>query len=219
MREKRLISIALLAALGISAQAQIVSSRSDQVIVTQQLKEKTPKKPRTFKWNIKAGFSLDNLNGTNDATWAVTPGFDIDFGFLSNDNGLLTGASIGIMSHGSHMKDMYGYSDQNATFRSYGLVLDPIIGYSFPITETVNIAPYIGPFIGYQLKGSREYDGKEHFSIGGHLDAGINVGLDCYLNESFYIDFHYKRSFTSSGTIWYEKTYSNKFVLGIGYLF
>lgn len=218
MRVKELISIALFAALGTSAQAQIVSSQSQQVVVTDTVKPEKPKMPRSFKWNIKAGFSLDNLNGTDEATWEVTPGFDVDFGLLLNDNGLLYGASMGIMSHGSHMKDVFG-GYQNATFRSYGIVIDPIIGYSFPITNAVSIAPYVGPFVGYQLKGSREYDGKEHFRIGGHFDAGINVGLDCYLNKNLYVDFHYKRSFSSSGEIWYKKTYSNKLVLGIGYLF
>ena len=38
MRAKKLISIALFAVLGTSAKAQIVSSQSNQVIVTQEVK-------------------------------------------------------------------------------------------------------------------------------------------------------------------------------------
>ena len=218
MRAKKLISIALLAALGISAQAQIVSSRSDQVIVTQQIKEKKPKKPRTFKWNLRLGYSFDSMTGGDDLSGAS--GFDASFGISKpfGNNGMFWGVEAGAMSYGACM------DDYDPT-RCIGICATPRIGIKFPIGKEASFNLYGGPYIGYRF-GEKDYnslyysdvdytDSEGHYQyryeyndqvleIEDDIDAGINIGVELFVSKNFFFDIHIKKGLTSSGKSGYR---------------
>lgn len=249
MRAKRLISIALLAALGTTARAQIVSSRSDQVIVTQQIKEKKPKKPRTFKWNLRLGYSFDSMTGGDDLSGAS--GFDASFGISKSfgNNGMFWGVEAGAMTYGACM------DDYDPT-RCIGICVTPRIGVKFPIGKDTSFNLYGGPYIGYRF-GEKDYnniyysDGEytdsEGYSqyryeyrdqvlkIDDGIDAGINIGAELFVSKNFFFDVHVKKGLTSSGKSGIEREYGDsgsyyysddfkdisslKIVLGCGFQF
>jgi len=86
MKAKKLILGVLLVVFGTSAQAQIVSSQSNRVVVTEQGKTVEPMKQRDSQWYVKAGISMDKLAGsgadTDDKFSDNSVGYDISFGFI-----------------------------------------------------------------------------------------------------------------------------------------
>ena len=223
MKTKKLIAIVVLAALGLSAQAQIVSSRSDQVIVTQQVKEKKPKKPkkpRTFNWNLRLGYSLDNMTGGEGLS--MTSGFDASFGISKSigNNGLFWGVEAGVMSYGAYLKE----GDRSAS--CVGIALSPRIGMSFPFTGDMTLNIYGGPCIGNRFGDKFFWWGpgsRQELVITERFDAGVNVGAELLVSKSFFFDLHVKKGFTKAGEIWgdqyRERVSSLKIVAGIGFQF
>lgn len=198
MKAKKLIAIVVLVAFGASAQAQIVSSRSDQVIVHQPVKVK---KPRTFKWNIRAGYSFDNMIGGHDLSGIS--GFDASFGISKpfSSNGLFWGIEAGAMTYGARMED----SDATSCI---GINLTPRIGIKIPFAKDIALNIYGGPYIGFGFDGAREHSyktdaqGYEYYqsiSIYGDFDIGLNLGVELFINKNFFFDFHVKKGFISSG--------------------
>lgn len=213
MKTKKLIAIVVLAALGLSAQAQIVSSRSDQVVVTQQVKEKKPKKPRTFNWNIRLGYSMDYLTGGEELSMAS--GFDASFGISKSigSDGLFWGIEAGAMTHGACMED------SNPT-RSIGVNLTPRIGVRIPFVGDVALNIYGGPYVGYRFHESSRRDiyymDSEYIDSKGEwqfryqnewqelcidrgLDAGVNVGVELFVSKNFFFNLHVKKGLVESG--------------------
>lgn len=205
MRAKKLISIALLAALGTSAQAQIVSSRSDQVIVTQQIKEKKPKKPRTFKWNIRLGYSFDSMTGGENLSGAS--GFDASFGISKTfgSNGMFWGIEAGAMTYGACMED---YDPT----RCISIGVNPRIGVKFPIGQETSFNLYGGPYISYRF-GERDYHSiyskDQVLDIEDGIGAGINIGAELFVSKNFFFDVHIKKDLVSSGKSGIERDYGD----------
>ena len=226
MRAKKLISIAMLAAIGISAQAQIVSSRSDQVIVTQQIREKKPKKPkkpRTFNWNLRLGYSFDSMTGGDDLSGVS--GFDASFGISKpfGSNGLFWGVEAGAMTYGACM------DDYDPT-RCIGICVTPRIGLKFPIGKEVSFNIYGGPYIGYRF-GERDHNNiyfsdEDYIDSKGYsqfryefrdqvleiedgVDAGINIGAELFVSKNFFFDIHIKKGLISSGKSGVRREYGD----------
>lgn len=199
MRAKKLFSIALLTAIGTTAQAQIVSSRSDQVIVTQQIKEKKPKEPRTIKWNLRLGYSFDSMTGGDDLSGVS--GFDASFGISKTfgSNGMFWGIEAGAMTYGACMED---YDPT----RCISIGVNPRIGVKFPIGQETSFNLYGGPYISYRfgafeyknLYNNLGYSMGQKLEIGDGIGAGINIGAELFVNKNFFFDFHIKKDLISS---------------------
>lgn len=222
MKAKKFIVIAVLAAMGTYAQAQIVSSRSNQVIVHEVEKEPKPKKPRTIKWNIRAGYSYDYMTGGVDLSGRS--GLDVSFGISKpfSDNGLFWGVEAGIMTYGAQM-------DIGGTL-SWVIDLNPRIGIDFPLSKNLDLDIYFGPYIGFLPDGKGDYYQESssyhrplHTDEG--IDIGINLGAELFISRNFFFDLHIKKGFMDSGKLLIhdasinKKIKSFKFVLGIGYQF
>lgn len=249
MRAKKLISIALLTAIATTAQAQIVSSRSDQVIVTQQIKEKKPKKPRTIKWNLRLGYSFDSMTGSDDLSGAS--GFDASFGISKpfGSSSMFWGVEAGAMTYGACM-------DDHDPTRCLSISVNPRIGVKIPIGQKTSFNLYGGPYISYQFGREYEatlydydnsyYDSQRYWhsnysyrfkrlDIRDGIDAGINVGTELFVSNNFFFDIHIKKGLASPGRVdyydnkvvddVYESTQNSKkislfkIVLGIGFQF
>ena len=208
----KLITLALLAVFGIPTQAQIVSSQSNQVIVYEKPKEpkiKKPRKPRNFKWNIRAGYSIDIVRGEYHDQYLKydnASGFDVSFGIVKDFNtpNLLWGVDLGVMSHTYDCK-----WEGSITIETD---LSPYIGYNIAINNNFSVVPYIGPYIGYQI-GRHNTDFKATFAY------GFNVGAELFVSKGFYFDVHYKHGFNNFIDGYYEKHKPSKIVFGVGYQF
>ena len=209
MRTKHFILIVLLTVLETSAQAQIVSSRSDQVIVTHQIRVKEPKMPRTFKWNLRLGYSVDFMTAGHNLSGIS--GFDASFGVskpFKNDK-IFWGVEAGAMTYGACLK---GYNPQ----RCNSICVNPRIGVKFPIAQKTSFNLYGGPYISYRFGES----GGKFMEIGEGLGGGINIGAELFVSKNFFFDLHTKKDLICSGECWYEyDIFSLKIVLGIGVQF
>ena len=233
MKAKKLISIVLLAVLGSSTQAQIVSSIGDQVIVTEQVKEKKPKKPRTFKWNIRAGYSFDRMTGGKGL--GFTSGFDGSFGISKpfRYERLFWGVEAGYMTYGTSLKN-------NTKYIKSVISANPRIGIRFPIGQKMSLNLYGGPYLGYRFGGYYagatdmdmylfDYDYAYRVSGNDGFDLGINIGAEFFVTKNIFFDLHIKKNFFDFGhyVIEYDHPYevdewdvsAFKFVLGIGVQF
>ena len=181
MKAKKLFVAAVLAVLGTSAQAQIVSSRSNQVVVTETpvVKEKKP-----ILWYGKAGVSYDmNANNQEDyrGYWDDQDdglGFEVGIGLKQalGNNGAYWGAEVGFMTALTEDPDS---GDVKKDPSVYAI---PYVGWEFKTTESISIAPYIGPFISYGFENTSIY-------------AGASVGLNVWFNNKYAIGAGYKLLF------------------------
>ena len=219
MKAKKLIAVVVLIAFGASAQAQIVSSRSDQVIVHQPVKVK---KPRTFKWNIRAGYSFDNMIGGHDLSGIS--GFDASFGISKpfSSNGLFWGIEAGAMTYGARMED----SDATSCI---GINITPRIGINLPFAKEMALNIYAGPYVVYDFgaeefrdiyymyseytdsPGDWQYRSQDTYQ-GLHLcdeniDVGINLGIEFFVSKNFFFNLYMKKGFISLGESVFSDSY------------
>ncbi len=200
MRAKKLISIALLAALGTSTQAQIVSSRSDQVIVTQQLKEKKPKKPWLCQWYLKAGVSLDK---SEEYVKETKMGYLLLAGLKSpiGQQGAFWGIEAGGIS--STYEDFF--SKHGPVVSNISAIANPYLGWNIDISNQTSIAPHVGPYISYP------FDGHPDRSI----LLGIGIGANVWFSRNIGIGISYHRDVAEND--WTDKT--SKIGLNLLYAF
>ena len=184
MRAKKLIAIAMLAAIGTTAQAQIVSSRSDRVIVTEVSKPKKPKKPHYLKAYVKAGIGVDMFYETYKSFSQF--GYELDLGLKGNigQQGAFWGTELGCMS-GMKIEDDWKswylglvHSDSN-----FSLLFNPYAGWNFNIGGTTTLSPSIGPWVSYGFN-------EEEFR------AGVSLGVNFWFNRQFAVGVNYKRDVT-----------------------
>ena len=212
MKAKKLLLIVLFAVLGTSAQSQIVSSRSDQVIVTEQVKEKMPKKPITFKWNLRVGYSFDMMMGANDLS--STSGFDGSLGIRMpfGKKNLFWGVEAGFMTYGAYWKELNTSCIIPVTY------LNPHIGITFPVGQKKSFNLYGGPYVSYrcsQRSWYKEYEFNDNYDcltldldIKDGADIGINIGAEFFVSKIIFFDLHVKKGFLPSGKLntcnWYD---------------
>lgn len=204
MKKTLFITLVMFASFGASVQAQIVSSQSNQVIVHEVIKPKIikPKKPRSFRWNIRAGYSIDNMNHQYTDN---TNGYDFSVGIVKDFEipNLLWGVDLGLMSHSIKNKGKIVSTSE--------IDISPYIGYIIPIRDNVSVVPYVGPYFGYQW-GFSYFDATFAY--------GVNAGIEFFITKGLYVDFHYKQGLNSSyddGK--YEDLKASKIVFGLGYQF
>lgn len=259
MRTKKLLFFLLLAAFGTMAQAQIVSSRSDQLVVTEVVK------PRTLKWNVRAGYSFDTMTGADGIKSAS--GFDASFGISKpfSSNGLFWGIEVGAMSYNAALEgEANNEGDDHGPAFTVGFTLAPRIGFKIPIADEMALALYVGPYGAYRLEESttlRNYTSSSYtkakstypyttqtyhtstssekkLKVEDGIDVGLNAGLEFFVSKNFFFNLQVKKSFTETGYLRYESSYSDsgntsnnrytsdkkdiysfKFMVGIGFQF
>ena len=219
MKAKKLIVIVVLAAFGISVQAQIVSSENGQRIVKEQGKAKSS---RAIKWDIRVGYSFDNMSGGHDLSG--TSGFDASCGLskpFGNSN-LFWGIEAGAMTYGLCLKD-------DERMSCIGFDLTPRVGINIPFTQGISLTVYGGPYIGYKLgwgeegktiyyeqerytdvQGDTQYRGQQIYQrieVANGIDVGLNLGIELFVCKNFFFDFHIKKGLTNCGESIYSDNY------------
>lgn len=179
MRTKKLIAVVLLAAIGTTAQAQIVSSQSQQVVVTQEIKPEKPKTPHIVKAYIKAGAGVDMCSSYSEF------GYELDLGLKGNigQQGAYWGAELGAMSaiHTHYIPAFHSYEKKS----NFSIQLNPLVGWDFSVGGTTTFSPFIGPWVSY---GFHEED----------VRAGASGGFNFWFDKKYAIGINYKRDVTDS---------------------
>lgn len=178
MKAKKLLLFTMLAALGTSAQAQIVSSQSNQVIVTQEVKPKKPRKPIIGYAKLGAAYDICSEEGASSSNI----GYEVGLGLKSPIGN--EGAFWGIEAGGTSNRYLNKY-EWESSFSLYGT---PYVGWQFPNGTEQFFAPFIGPFVCYGTDNLANADWRAGLSLGAnywfskHLAVGVNYKVDL-LNE------------------------------------
>lgn len=187
-RTKKLIAVALLAAIGTTAQAQIVSSQSEQVVVTQEVEPVKPKTPIKYSYYVKGCVSMDFLtlkeSGVKEFETSCI-GYELVFGLTNAaySKGLVWGIELGGMSNLNYHnyyfeRDGGGYESES----DFSLQASPYLGLKIK-NKHVSISPYLGPFVCY---------GADNLSSA-QWRAGISAGFNAWLSMQWAIGLNFKK--------------------------
>lgn len=170
-----MIAVALLVALGTTAQAQIVSSQSQQVVVTQEVKPEKPKKPKkpwVHQWYVKGGIALDKSEEYEKDTKF---GYELLVG-LKNPIGK-QGAYWGVETGGMSTTYEDYYSHHGPVVSTIAAVANPYCGWNFDISNQTSIAPYCGPYLSYAFDGHSDRGALLGVCIGTNVWFSKNIGF------------------------------------------
>lgn len=230
---KKFLVFASLAALAVSANAQVMTSRT-------RVKEKKP-----TMWYARIGVSLDNLAGGNDykkeytfdysgkhskVTIAPQAGMDIDFGFQRGIGkaGLYWGMELGFGTRGGAMRSEYSYHYEDrwdsytvegkskGRLLTWNIKYSPFtFGYKYSITDDIKIDAHLGLFLSYDFAGNAKFkyddDDDEKLSLGDlrdeydfqAFDAGLQLGAGVWWKR-FNFDITWQRGFVPLGSYYLD---------------
>lgn len=216
--KKSIILIAAAAFMAVSANAQIVTSR-------------TMVKNHNTMWYVRAGMSINNLAGVPDETGlslGSKVGMDVDFGFHRNigKSGAYWGMELGVGTRGASF-DVEDYGDKFSTdLSAWNIKYSPFtFGYKYSVTDDLKIDGHLGAFLSYDFsKKFEDADGDDMLDYIDYqdLDAGIQVGIGAWYKK-FNIDLTYQRGFVNAAEIYDgdkdKGITSSNFEIRVGYAF
>lgn len=218
---KKFFILALLAAFGLSTQAQIV--RSTTSMITKE------KKQRNFMWTVRLNYSNDTYSGDSDVK--STTGFDAGLGFTKylNSDGERNGMFWGLEAVGMTNSAKYDLIDKNMF--GFGVYGAPRVGYKMPLMDEMAISVYAGAYVGYMFDADEEDYVYQSYSVptnkygytsydyyhqstrlgieaGECVSYGLTFGAEFFLNDHFFIDMHVRKSLAEDGKT-YATSYGN----------
>lgn len=213
---KKFFILALLAAFGLSTQAQIV--RSTTSMITKE------KKQRNFMWTVRLNYSNDTYSGDSDVK--STTGFDAGLGFTKylNSDGERNGMFWGLEAVGMTNSAKYDLIDKK--MYGFGVYGAPRVGYKMPLMDNMAVSVYAGAYVGYKFEADEEDYSYVHYNTGSSyssyyyqstywgIDAGdcvsygLTFGAEFFLNDHFFIDMHVRKSLAEDGKT-YATSYGN----------
>lgn len=188
---KRIVFLAALLLMAVSAQAQIVSSSSrrivDRPVGNRYIKAGAAFQHASFKYNW--GGTSPNLS----------LGYNVLFGVQNpiDGNGLFWGLEAGVGTRGCN--------DGNASVLHHGIKVSPNIGYKFELDSDLAVDLRLGAFVSFDFAGGAERllitEGHEWlfdydlYNINANLfDLGVIPGITLWY-QRFGLDFSYQQGF------------------------
>lgn len=202
MNVKKIVTLIVLAAFGISSQAQVVSSESENLFVIKT------KKPKTTLFYVKAGVGVDFVHQEYDYNNShidddFTPvAFEVALGLKKNFKNKKTfwGAEIGGVST-SYDDETYGSDGKYYKEKNDLLVFaNPYVGVDLKMGETTTISPFIGPSIGLGVSSGDGF-------------YGVAAGANIWFNKKYAIGLDYKYNHDSNKPDKYEKYWMHSLLL------
>lgn len=202
---KKLLLIAIVALVGVSASAQVKFNRTF-----------ASKKSNTT-WYLRAGMNtnssgldLSEYNGDYyEYNVSSKVGYEVAFGFNKGfgKSNVYWGMELGVSSRGFSISeeedgDVYGdysYMGHNVKFVPF------MIGYKYPITEDFKIDGHLGAFASFDFASTEDYDnGPDDYDIWDEspFDAGIQIGIGAWYKR-LNLDFTYQIGFVPSHSVYY----------------
>lgn len=182
MNVKKILTLVVLTAFGLSSHAQIVSSESENVY-----RIKT-KKPNKILFYIKAGVGSNNPNyDINDGSGIEIHDNESKFapelavGLRKNfrNSNIFGGAEIGGVTTTSWDEKYGDYGIKYEKESDLIAFANPYIGVDFKIGETTTLSPHIGPSLGLYIHE-------------GEFATGFAIGANIWFNKKFAIGLDYK---------------------------
>ena len=193
---KKLFSLACAVLLAISAQAQLVTSRSRSMI-------DTPKEDRTM-WIMRIGVGTNNFVGDDyeDLDSKVGYFFGFEFNREMGRHGAYWGMDFALASRGWKISEK-GFDQK---FAAHNIHWSPFIfGWKINIPDTkFSIDPHIGVYAAcdYAGKMTSEVDGYADQEVKSgdvddynRFDVGMKIGVGVWYNKKYNLDFTYQRGF------------------------
>lgn len=226
---KKIFSLACAVLLAVSAQAQLVTSRSRSMI-------DTPKEDRTM-WVLRVGIGTNKVVGDDydydglGSKFGYT--FSIEFNRSMGHRGAYWGMDWGLNSRG--YKESDDDINYEAKLKAHNVNWSPFIfGWKIQIPDTkFSIDPHIGAFLSYDFAGkyvvesngdSENWGIYDDEDIWGNpqdywgLDVGMRVGVGVWYNNRYNLDLMYQRGFFAPDNSDWDGGASNFMVrLGIGF--
>ena len=185
---KKILFLAAFALVGMSANAQLVTTTSRSI--------KVEKTPSNTIWLIRGGLTFAGLSGSDASDTDSRTGFNIGIEFQKPiHQGLYWGSGLGLKTKGYKWSNS-GYKDEmNLT----ALEIPLNIGYKFDIIEDVKLDLHAGAFANFDLFGSKEYDspyGSSDVSLSdfedySRFDGGLSLGFGVWY-QRFNINLNFQ---------------------------
>lgn len=188
---KKVLSFVVVFILCISAQAQIVSSRSVGI--------RTEKaRPSETMWFLRVGLNMMNFAGDGAEGCDSNIGYNAVVGYQKplGSVGAYWGMEAGLASRGFKIDDLKSIA-HNIQFSPF------TFGWKFGVADNVKIDAHLGAFASYDFTSKMKEDG-ESISWGefadalevdyNHFDAGMNLGVGVWYDR-YNLDFTYQRGF------------------------
>lgn len=231
---KKLLIFAVMAAMGFSAQAQLMRS------TTFYEKERVP-----ATWYLRAGLSVNNVAGANEFTdnregrsIGSKLGYDIAIGFQKpfQDGGFYWGMEFGLGTRGAKNERSSETYSLKKSFVAHDIKLTPLMfGYKYAFSDMVSLDVHLGAFGGFAYAGKGNVDEKWSSTSGeeensnehgiGHaldtrFDAGIQAGVGVWFSR-FNVDLTYQRGFMPINPVMFDYEYgkSSNLILRVGVSF
>ena len=177
MNVKKILTLVVLATFGLSSQAQIVSSESENVY-----RIKT-KKPKVSFFYIKAGIGSEAIlfkhsGKTKIEETSFTAEADLGYKHSIGTKGFFWGAEAGV-AKSQTVDESWGDDGQRFdTENTITLAITPLIGYDFKAGESTTLSPFLGPSIGL-------IDFEDAL-------VGLSVGANIWFNQKWAIGVNFK---------------------------
>ncbi len=222
---KKLLTLAIAAiAMATTTNAQIVSSRSQLVTTTTEVK------PSTTTWLVRAGLNIMNFTGDDAKEFDSKVGYDVAFSFqksLGSVDGLYWGMEFGLGSRGWHYEDG---SDETYSQLAHNFRWSPFtIGYKYAITDAFKVEAHLGAFASVDYAGKikwtyGDYDGdikigdwdEFYYDDWNRFDAGLQLGFGVWYDR-YNLDFTWQRGFIEGVKDY--KMYTSNFMIRLGVAF
>lgn len=214
---KKLIIMAVACVMGLSASAQILTSRTF-----------TERKSTTIRY-IRVGGSFNNVTGDiskdNDALGSKL-GYDVAFGFQKNfgQSAAYWGMELGVGTRGYSAEE--GDYEESVIFHS--AKWSPFtFGYKYALNDDIKIDGHLGAFVSYDFAGKGKYkneydeedidfsDLKDYYK---QIDAGLQVGVGVWYKR-FNLDLTYQRGFIDANDDSDYSIFSSNFMVRLGVAF
>lgn len=213
---KKLLIFAVMAAMGFSAQAQLMRS------TTFYEKERVP-----ATWYLRAGMSINNVAGANtfseetDGSIGSKIGYDVAVGFQKSikDRGFYWGMEFGLGTGGAknemETESSYVYKQ---SYVAHNIKLTPLLfGYKYAFSDVMSLDVHLGAFAQFAYAGKYNVSGShddeewsEDYGVDDALDtrfdAGIQAGVGVWFSR-FNIDLTYQRGFVPIDPTMFNEVY------------
>lgn len=210
--KKNVLFIVMALFLCVTAQAQIVSSRSVSI-------SSKPERPTETLWYLRGGLNMAGLAGNGAEGLDRKAAYSFAYGFQKpiSTLGAYWGMDFGLGSR--------GYKVDEIKALVHNVNVSPFtFGWKYGITDEIAIDGHIGAFVSFDYLGKMK-DDDNSISLSdwddmgmdwNRFDAGMNIGFGVWYDR-FNLDFTFQRGFVEA--VDEGEAYTSNIMLRLGVAF
>lgn len=188
---KKILVLAVLAMIGISASAQVRYSRT------------MAEKKSNTTWYLRAGAGFNSLVGditdaSENIDYGTATGYEVALGFNKNfgKSNVYWGMELGLAARGcSSEYERWDETVKNSVLGHNVKWVPFAVGYKYGITDDLKLDAHLGAFLSYDFAyTSDEDDYEDDPDFYNQVDAGLQVGIGVWYKR-INLDLTYQRGF------------------------